>query len=110
MSTDKSGRSVFRIRDPDDYDNDLGVKSYRADYVVKAFKGAYDTMIVKGGSVWKQVAKMDTIDFKKDGRVLSIMKPVFYIPCEMQSIRKHLYDVYTSRSWLSEPEAQSFKL
>ncbi|KAG2222174.1 hypothetical protein INT45_007191 [Circinella minor] len=104
----KNGKPIFAIRDPMDRENDLGMKSYNAMYICKAFRSAYMLMTHRAFELEKMLSKNMLNPNQSNGIQLSILSKVFYIPRDMEQLRETMIDVYSNHLWSGEEAAESF--
>ncbi|KAI9247991.1 hypothetical protein BDA99DRAFT_525501 [Phascolomyces articulosus] len=104
----KNGKPVFTIRDPMDRNNDLGMKSYNAIYISKAFKSAYMVMTQRAFELEKMLSQNMLNPNNPNGLQLSIFSRVFYIPRDMANLREAMTDIYTNHLWVNDEAASSF--
>ncbi|KAI7848798.1 hypothetical protein BDC45DRAFT_574560 [Circinella umbellata] len=104
----RNGKPIFAIRDPMDRDNDLGMKSYNAIYICKAFRSAYMLMTHRAFELEKMLSKNMLDPNLSNGIQLSILSKVFYIPRDMEQMRENMVDVYSNHLWSGEKAAESF--
>ena len=91
-----------------DRDNDLGMKSYNAMYICRAFRTAYMFMTHRAFELEKMLTQNMLNPNQANGLQLSILSKVFFIPRDMEQLRENMTDVYSNRLWSSEEAAESF--
>ena len=91
-----------------DEDNDIGIKSYNAMTIARAFKSAYMFLTARSFELEDQLCHNRISLERENGLNLSILSRVFYIPKDMMELRDTILDVYERRLWKGEPAAESF--
>ncbi|CAO3607963.1 unnamed protein product [Cunninghamella echinulata] len=129
-TTARDGQPVFSIEDPLDSSNDIACKSYKANYVARKFRAAYNIItrniygkIVADSSSGSLPASTPSspssnhaISFSpppqetrsSSFRDSSVLRWIGFIPLKMLEQRDCLYQVYRQKSWENEEAAKSF--
>ncbi|KAI8145262.1 hypothetical protein BJV82DRAFT_605557 [Fennellomyces sp. T-0311] len=107
-TTSKNGKPVYTIEDPMDQDNDIGMKSYNAVSIIRAFRSAYMLLTKRAFELEEQLGHNRISLERQNGLKLSILSKVLYIPKDMMQLRDSISDVYERRLWEGEPAARTF--
>ncbi|KAI8981695.1 hypothetical protein BDF20DRAFT_911957 [Mycotypha africana] len=104
--------SYFAIRDPNDIDNDLGIKSHKTEKVVEAFQFAFTALTSKMFAFEEELSRNNYRQLKE--RTLSnpmdasILSRILCIPPDFLKHRDLSKEVYDQKRWKGQKEAESF--
>ncbi|KAG0169152.1 hypothetical protein DFQ28_003175 [Apophysomyces sp. BC1034] len=106
----RNGRPVFSIRDPQDYDNDIGCKSYSASTVCRSFRRAYLTLTSKSSALAEELEYRSRKgrDVRNYLKKTSLLKSILHVPLDIINQRDLIEDVYEERRWHDEPVSETF--
>jgi DNA polymerase sigma len=108
----RNGRQVFSIRDPQDANNDIGMKSYNSSSVIRAFKFAYLSMTSKAFELEEELRKNGYKHLNRkrlsSPKKTSILSSFLHISSDFMKQRQLMNDVYAEKRWKGQEAADSF--
>ncbi|GAA5809060.1 hypothetical protein MFLAVUS_002463 [Mucor flavus] len=111
--TSRDGRSVFSIQDPQDRNNDIGMKSYNSTNVVRSFKYAYLAMTRKAFLLEQELKRNNYMHLDpstlENPKKASILGSFLHISSEFIKQRELMNNVYNEKRWSDQDAASTFE-
>lgn len=109
----RDGRSVFSIQDPQDRNNDIGMKSYNSTNVVRSFKYAYLAMTRKAFLLEQELKRNNYMHLdpstSENPKKASILGSFLHISSEFIKQRELMNNVYNEKRWSDQDAARTFE-
>ena len=109
----RNGKAVFSIKDPQDNNNDIGMKSYHSSSVVRSFKYAYLAMTRKAFALEEELKenryrKLNSIT-TSSLKSASILGSFIHISNDFMKQRELMNTVYDDKHWFGQDAAETFE-